>query len=119
VRIGKYHTGEPLRAELFKKYQLISKLERCGTRAPAPFLAQPYTAEHGDDPNRTSNLVLHRLAEADPGAFSRLMPLRRAGRGVITIRNSTKLHTYACECFDVIARVSNGNGAAPRDDQRK
>jgi hypothetical protein len=38
---------------------------------------------------------------------------------VITIRNSTKLHTYACECFDVIARVSNGNGAAPRDDQRK
>jgi len=30
-------------------------------------------------------------------------------RGVLTIRDSERLHTTSCECFDILARVTNGN----------
>ena len=34
-------------------------------------------------------------------------------RGVLTIRNATKLRRAACECVDEISRSSNGHGRKP------
>jgi CRP-like cAMP-binding protein len=35
-------------------------------------------------------------------------------RGVLTIRDSKKLHQYSCECFELISRASSGPAHAPR-----
>ena len=73
------------------------------------------TAERADT-NRlelTHELVAQMVGAPRSAVSESASTLREKGiidyrRGVLTIRNARRLHTVACECYDVISHVSNG-----------
>jgi CRP-like cAMP-binding protein len=75
------------------------------------------TAERADT-NRfdlTHEFVAQMVGAPRPVVSASASALRDKGmidyrRGVLTIRNATKLRRAACECVDEISRSSNGNG---------
>jgi CRP-like cAMP-binding protein len=79
------------------------------------------TAERADT-NRfelTHEFVAQMVGAPRPVVSESASALREKGvidyrRGVLTIRNAKKLHTFACECFDAISRPYDGGSGAKR-----